>query len=130
VSVASGVSSVARAKGEPVGNCSTWRVMPNRLPNIGRIGKRPKPIEDRPSPSARGYDRNWRKIREAALSREPLCRACASRGGIVEATDVDHVIARSNGGTNDDSNLMSLCHECHSQKTVAIDGGLGRAKRR
>jgi hypothetical protein len=44
------------------------------------------------------------------------------------ATDVDHIIAKSKGGTDAYSNLQSLCHRCHSQKTATIDGGFGHAK--
>ena len=30
---------------------------------------------------------------------------------------LDHRIARMNGGSNEDSNLGTLCDECHKQKT-------------
>lgn len=39
------------------------------------------------------------------------------------ATDVDHVLARARGGTNDWVNLEALCHGCHSRKTNRVDGG-------
>ncbi|WP_313297395.1 HNH endonuclease signature motif containing protein [Diaphorobacter sp.] len=62
----------------------------------------------------------WRKLRAHVLAGEPLCRHCAARGLVVEATDVDHV----NGDPSDNSmdNLQSLCHSCHSTKT-AVDHG-------
>lgn len=70
--------------------------------------------DDRPSPSARGYGRAWRAIRAEQLSRESWCVACGA-----PATDVDHVIPRRLGGPDEPDNLQSLCHSCHSRKTVA-----------
>ena len=43
---------------------------------------------------------------------EPWCRTCGA-----PATDVDHIVRRNYGGSEDDSNLQSLCHPCHSSKT-------------
>ena len=54
---------------------------------------------------------------------EPLCRECRKAGRIVPATDVDHRVARADGGTDDRSNLQPLCHACHSRKTVRENGG-------
>lgn len=82
----------------------------------------------------RPYDlRRWRGsggrpgIRELQLQREPLCRMCRSLGNIMTAAvDVDHVQAIEKGGDPwDESNLQSLCHSHHSQKTRQVDQ-LGR----
>lgn len=66
----------------------------------------------------------WRKIREAQLAREPLCRCCTALSIVREATDVDHI----NGDDSDhrDCNLQSLCGSCHSRKTALENGGFGR----
>ncbi|GEB79233.1 hypothetical protein DDE01_06480 [Desulfovibrio desulfuricans] len=58
------------------------------------------------------------------LREEPLCRACAAQGRITAATDVDHIVSRAQGGTDDRANLQPLCHACHSRKTAQQDGGL------
>lgn len=85
------------------------------------------PIGDgRPSASARGYGSHWRKLRLAILAARPVCEDC----GRESAAHVDHKLALAVGGTNDESNLAALCHSCHSKKTVAVDGGLGRARER
>lgn len=66
----------------------------------------------------------WRKLRAQQLCDEPLCRHCKARGVLKFATDVDHVTPIANGGAElDQSNLQSLCHTCHSQKTRSENGG-------
>lgn len=43
------------------------------------------------------------------------CRACGATGA--EALlEIDHIIARINGGSNDDSNLQVLCRPCNRKK--------------
>ncbi|MFL5328387.1 MAG: HNH endonuclease [Gemmataceae bacterium] len=56
---------------------------------------------------------------------EPFCRTCRFAGQLVKAKHVDHIKSRRKGGTNDHSNLRSLCHSCHSRKTCKHDGGFG-----
>ena len=85
----------------------------------------PPPKDERPSAARRGYGRRWRRMREVQLRREPLCRACAARGIVAAATDVDHIVPRRLGGANGRGNLQSLCHGCHSGKTRA-EAGEGR----
>ena len=63
---------------------------------------------------------SWRRMRASVLNGEPLCRHCAARGLVIEATDVDH----KSGDPSDNSseNLQPLCHSCHSLKTNADMG--------
>jgi len=75
----------------------------------------------RPSAAARDYGLRWRRIRAAYLKAHPLCVDCGA-----PATDVDHEIPRSRGGTDQWSNLRGRCHSCHSRKTASQDGGWGR----
>lgn len=63
----------------------------------------------------------WRDdLRPSQLLREPFCCECAKRGLRVRATDVDHIkphrgdMARFTARWN----LQSLCHRCHSAKTM------------
>lgn len=101
--------------------------MPRKIPSLhARPTRAP---DDRPSAHARGYGYRWRKLRYAVLAREPLCRACDALGLTVPATDIDHVLSKAGGGSDELSNLMPLCHSCHSRKTTAEDGGLGRARK-
>ena len=76
------------------------------------------------SATDRGYGYAWRKIRDAYLRDHPDCEVCGD-----VATDVDHIVSRRRGGTDDDSNLMSLCHTHHSRKTAQQDGRWGKSQR-
>lgn len=75
--------------------------------------------ERRGSSSSRGYDYAWQKLRERFLITHFYCVHCAARGVMTAATDVHHVVARRDGGSDDDSNLLALCHACHSRVTAA-----------
>ena len=61
-------------------------------------------------------------LRRRLLSNSPMCASCKES----VATELDHVIALANGGSNDDSNLQGLCASCHETKTAA---DLGRSQR-
>jgi 5-methylcytosine-specific restriction enzyme A len=78
--------------------------------------------------SSRGYDADWRRLRETHLSNNPLCVKCKARGFIVAGTDVDHIIAfdgKDDPLRLDPTNLQTLCKSCHSKKTIQEDGGYG-----
>ena len=59
-------------------------------------------------------------LRPAQLLREPFCRECAQRGMRTWATDVDHIVDHKGVWARfiDRENLESLCHSCHSRKTM------------
>ena len=88
----------------------------------------PRAVRHRASAWRRGYDNRWRKIRAAQLAMEPLCRMCLAEGKYTPATDVDHIIPHRGNPRlmYDVDNLQSLCHSCHSRKTVLEDGGFGK----
>lgn len=74
------------------------------------------------STTERGYGHAWRLLREQVLRRDDyLCVSCSANGYIVEATDVDHIVAKEHGGTDDLVNLQSLCSSCHKEKTARED---------
>lgn len=61
----------------------------------------------------------WAARRREQLVREPWCRECLKRGQRVRAEDVDHVIPhRGNLDLFLHGELQSLCHSCHSRKTM------------
>jgi 5-methylcytosine-specific restriction protein A len=71
-----------------------------------------------------------RRLKRAVLMEEPLCRLHRARGRMVEATQVDHIVPRREGGADERPNLQPLCAACHSYKTATEDGGWGRTRRR
>jgi 5-methylcytosine-specific restriction enzyme A len=76
----------------------------------------------RPTPAQQGYDWAWRKIRAAFLAKHPYCEHCPAY-----ATEVDHILPLSRGGTHDEDNLESFCKSCHSKKTARETGGWQKA---
>ena len=55
---------------------------------------------------------HWRQRRERVLKRDGhVCRYC--RG---PATTVDHVVALTRGGSNEEANLVAACASCNSRK--------------
>ena len=69
----------------------------------------------RGSSASLGYGPKWRRLRAAFLAEHPFC--CLCRNGTL-ATEVDHIIPRKAGGSDDKSNLQSLCKPHHSAKTM------------
>lgn len=56
------------------------------------------------------YNREFQKMRRVVYERDGgMCVLC---GAI--ASDVHHIIFRSQMGTNDADNLVCLCRECHA----------------
>lgn len=91
------------------GRCRTHAAMAERIYD-----------QRRGTATQRGYDRQWRNIRDKQLSDYLYCSVC---GAI--ASEVDHIVPKSVGGTDDPLNLDSKCKRCHSAKT-AKEGGFGR----
>lgn len=60
----------------------------------------------------RGYGYEWQKIRAQVLSEEPVCAVC----GTDKDLTVDHVISRHDDGTDERSNLRTLCFFHNRQK--------------
>lgn len=68
--------------------------------------------------SDRGYGYKWQKLRELVIRRDKgLCQECLRLGFVTAGSDVDHILSKAKGGTDDLSNLQLLCKECHKKKT-------------
>jgi 5-methylcytosine-specific restriction protein A len=84
-------------------------------PNIDCQVHSKRTPDDRPSATARGYGRRWQRLRKMYLRANPICE---EEGCNRPATDVDHIVPKRHGGTDQWENLQALCHSCHSKKTA------------
>jgi len=103
--------------------------MPHRPPIHRPPGYKPpaerKALHDRTRGSAaqRGYGWQWTKLRKLVLAEQPICKM---PGCWEPSAEVDHIVPKAKGGTDDRDNLQGLCKPCHSRKTASEDGGFGR----
>ena len=56
-------------------------------------------------------------LRASYFTANPLCAMCKAKGIITIAVELDHILAITNGGTNDWDNYQGLCIPCHEIKT-------------
>ena len=101
-------------------NCPN-RVATGKCRDCARVRER-----YRGTATERGYGWSWSKLRDSVRVEEPLCRRCLEVGRIQQTEEVDHIIPKSNGGTDDRANLQGLCKSCHSRKTMTEDNGIAR----
>lgn len=74
---------------------------------------------DKGSRHSRGYGRGWETLRQAVMERDSyLCQPCSADGRITAATAVDHIVPKSQGGSDDMTNLQAICTACHADKTT------------
>ena len=72
------------------------------------------------SSSARGYGAAWNKLRSIVLKRARYlcqCSECSKLGRVRTANEVDHIVPKWQGGTDDLSNLQAINTDCHKRKT-------------
>ena len=83
--------------------------------------------EKKGTSAERGYGYRWQVLRNRFLAQHPHCQECLKKGILTLATDVDHIVPHRGDSAllYDETNLQSLCHECHSRKTSGFDGGFG-----
>ena len=61
---------------------------------------------------------SWKACRKAYIAANPLCTQCEAYGRVVPGDVVDHIVERRDGGSDyNHSNLQTLCHGCHNEKT-------------
>lgn len=66
----------------------------------------------------RGYGSAWRKKRAAVLKRDRhLCQCENCKGRRLIASEVDHILPKHLGGTDDLDNLAAINTDCHKAKT-------------
>lgn len=92
------------------------------LPELGQQVKARGWAETRStSSSERGYGWAWQKARQRILARDCglcQCEECKRLKRLRVATEVDHIVPKFEGGTDDDENLQAVNADCHKVKTA------------
>ena len=55
------------------------------------------------------------KKKQVAFNQEWKCKKCSNI--LPPSYEIDHIIKRSDGGSNDIANLQALCNNCHGIKS-------------
>lgn len=96
---------------------ATLKTLKSRLPVLRpSLPSMPTGKESRPK------GRPWERVRVRILRRDNgLCRCatCTATGRLLPAHEVDHVVPRWKGGSDDDDNLAAINRDCHRAKTDA-----------
>ena len=66
------------------------------------------------------YGREWKRIRARYVKAHPLCERCLAEGRLTPVEEVHHILPVNRGGSNADSNLMSLCRSCHNKIHIEL----------
>lgn len=73
---------------------------------------------DRDTAEQRGYGWEWRKLAQSILKRDRYLCQCEKCGGKhLPASEVDHILPKSLGGTDYPGNLRAINHDCRKAKT-------------
>lgn len=74
----------------------------------------------------RGYGSSWDRTRARILRRDAgICQPCLADGMVHRGGEVDHIVPRARGGTDDDANLQTICAARHRTKTQNEAQGRG-----
>lgn len=61
-----------------------------------------------------GVNYGYENTRKRVLDRDGhICQFCGRKTS--KELEVHHIVYRNNGGSNEDSNLITLCHDCHTK---------------
>ena len=94
--------------------------LPTLKPRIATLPDRLKgsgSVEAKASTYGQGRGgRPWRRLRARILLRDQYtCQLCF-RVFLEHHLDVDHIIPKADGGTDDPANLRTLCRPCHVKR--------------
>ena len=99
--------------------------MPWKPPRNKPLGQQRTRKDERGSASARGYDRQHRKLCKQEQAEQPLCVYCLARGKVTASEVTDHITAMARGGDAlAPENRQRLCRMCNSVKAATTDKGL------
>ncbi len=99
----------------------------HRLPHQGSATAKPhgKWKDRKGTRQERGYGAEYMRNRNVVMQVNnqgrpmALCRMCLERENRpTQATECDHIIPKSAGGSDDVENLQPICRACHKRKTA------------
>ena len=97
-----------------------------RVQAIGQVTKTGPWSHARPSRHDRGYGSEWvRTVQRIRARDHDLCQRCKREGRLSTYGAVDHIVPKSQGGSDDMVNLQLLCRSCHASKTALESRGEG-----
>lgn len=70
----------------------------------------------------------WGRIQRDYLRRHKRC-VRGAYGCLGDATDVHHIVARIDGGGDNEDNLEALCGPCHNRETAKLNRRLAKERR-
>ena|SRR5205085_2296651 len=62
--------------------------------------------------------RRLQAMRARLFQRQPLCEMCEAAGRVTLATQRDHRLALTEGGTDTEDNEQAICDACHEGKSL------------
>ena len=63
--------------------------------------------------------RQWRKLRQMILHKQPICVMCQQKKRYKTANTIDHILPINKGGAVwSIDNLQALCTSCHNKKSA------------
>lgn len=77
----------------------------------------------------RGYGAAWDRLRRRILRRDLyMCQCPECKGLGKTATEVDHIVPKGEGGTDDPTNLRAVNADCHKRITILQMGKTPRPR--
>lgn len=87
----------------------------SRLPTL-KSNQPALPSQEKNYGKGRG-GRPWRRLKQMVHERDEW--TCCGCGRVTMDLECDHIINQAQGGSDDLSNLQSLCNDCHEKKNKA-----------
>ena len=99
-----------------------WQKKEENEEDMGKLSWRCKTIQQQRDKQVICNNKEWRRTRARKLRVNPLCELCESRGKVVAAHCVHHIVPIETAHTLEEmqdlafdwNNLQSLCDQCHA----------------
>lgn len=87
---------------------------------LSRLAPTARPLDVGAQALRRVSSWKWEQVRQRILTRDcGLCQVCAANARVTLGSEVDHIAPISEGGSDADANLQTICPPCHKAKTAS-----------